>query len=74
MKPSAGLWSIPLRVTHCVPINPKVARKYLSLMLDMTHPTHSFKMIAVSLEVDELAVECPRERDIQSWIGGNLAG
>lgn len=42
-------------------------------MLEMTHPAHSFEMIAVSLEVDELAVECPRERHIQSWIAGNLA-
>lgn len=40
----------------------------------MTYPTHSFKMIAVSLEVNELAVECPRERDVQSWIAGDLAG
>lgn len=43
-------------------------------MLEMTHPAHSFEMIVVSLEVDELAIECPRERDIQSWIAGNLAG
>lgn len=57
-----------------VPINPKIARMLLSLMIVMTHPAHSFKMVAVSLEVDELAVECPRERNIQSWITGNLAG
>lgn len=40
----------------------------------MTHPAHSFEMIDVSLEVDELAVECPRERHIQRWIAGDLAG
>lgn len=40
----------------------------------MTHPAHSLKMIAFTLEVDELAVERPGERDIQSWIAGNLAG
>lgn len=43
-------------------------------MLEMTHPAHSFEMVAVSLEVNELAVECPRERHIQSWIEGDLAG
>ncbi|TNN55477.1 hypothetical protein EYF80_034299 [Liparis tanakae] len=40
----------------------------------MTHPAHSFEVIAVSLEVDELAVECPREGNIQSGIAGDLAG
>ena len=40
----------------------------------MTHPAHSLEMIPVPLEVDELAVERPGERDIQGWIAGNLAG
>lgn len=31
-------------------------------------------MVTVSLEVDELAVERPREGDVQSWIRSDLAG
>lgn len=43
-------------------------------MLEMTHPAHSLEMIAVPLEVNELAVERPGESHVQGWIGGNLAG
>lgn len=73
-KPSAGQWNISLHIIQYIPINPRIARKQLSLVLEMTHPAHSFEMIAVLLEVDELAVESPWERHIQSWITGNLAG
>lgn len=40
----------------------------------VTHPAHSFEVILVSSEVDELAVEGPGEGGIQRRVAGHLAG